>query len=606
MRSCSGPAYRLLLAALSCLCAVVVGTPVCAQGAPVAPPAILELEFTPTGYAQIAIWVEDAAGAFLATVALTDAVATRGIGNRPGASQMNSGFRWPYGRREGALPVWAHRRAAAEGATLFQRVIFQARRSEGLASRTSDDFSPDNYFCLSFDNSRSQKDALDAVSCASIFNSDKGRYLTPVDVAKSYAEPYEDTQSHAGRMQLLSLTSLYPPRRDLKSCAPGCYEHADVAHYADDARAVMPEIDAVTMATPKGGEPKRLIFLVPAQWLAGKYRACLEINVEGDYNPHYNNVLYPTPHSPAASWDSWALNYGYPYRGQPSLTYCAPVQLGLSGQVSSTADQPEGAITSWDTAASSYGQLASVTTMTDDPVKAPGSGADRLLLSGDGYRLKATIKPPLACKDNQPPSSVQDLALGPYPSPLHAHQWITLAFRAASDDVGVFRYEVRVSTDPITDEASFMRGQPAKSASVEAEELSVPAGTKSGETIHVDMGGLYAQTHYYVGVRAVDGCAQPSPISVAEISMPSRVFATVTPCFVATAAYGTPMAQEISALRRFRDRQLSSNVVGRAFVQLYCVVGPKLAAVIAKHEELRSITRGLLAPVVAWARVLSE
>src|SRR5687768_14262285 len=76
-------------------------------------PDLLSLEFVPTGRAQLAIWVERADGTFLRTVRLTEAVASRGIGNRPGASQMNSGFRWPYGRREGVLPVWATRRAQA-------------------------------------------------------------------------------------------------------------------------------------------------------------------------------------------------------------------------------------------------------------------------------------------------------------------------------------------------------------------------------------------------------------------------------------------------------------------------------------------------------------
>jgi hypothetical protein len=95
---------------------------------------IVEVHFTPTARAQIAIWVETADGTFLRTLRLTEATARRGIGNRPGALQMNSGFHWPYGRREGVLPVWAHRRVAAQEP--FPRVIFQNRASEGYASRT--------------------------------------------------------------------------------------------------------------------------------------------------------------------------------------------------------------------------------------------------------------------------------------------------------------------------------------------------------------------------------------------------------------------------------------------------------------------------------------
>src|SRR5687767_12505534 len=82
----------------------------------------LELTFTPIDRAQIAVWVERDDGTFMGTLALTYAVAKAGIGNRPGALQMNSGFRWPYGRREGVLPVWAHRRAAVKGAAQWKRV----------------------------------------------------------------------------------------------------------------------------------------------------------------------------------------------------------------------------------------------------------------------------------------------------------------------------------------------------------------------------------------------------------------------------------------------------------------------------------------------------
>src|SRR6185369_8213984 len=91
----------------------------------------LTLRFVPTAHAQFAVWATD--GDRFATLALTDATARRGIGNRPGAMQMNSGYRWPYGRRESVLPVWASARLAAGGAP-FRRVVFQARGSEGAAA----------------------------------------------------------------------------------------------------------------------------------------------------------------------------------------------------------------------------------------------------------------------------------------------------------------------------------------------------------------------------------------------------------------------------------------------------------------------------------------
>jgi len=567
---------------------------------------VIELRFTPTRFAQLAVWLESEDGERFATVRLTEAVARRGIGNRPGASQMNSGFHWPYGRREGVLPVWARRRASTPGASAWNRVIFQNRTTEGLASRTSADHSPDDYYCLSFDKARSSKDALDAVSCATQFSSDKGRFITEQDVSGGYAEPYENDDG-VGFMRPLSLESLYPPRLDVRRCAngeTGCLDHADVEHFAAHAREVMPEIDAVTMATAVGGVPQEIIFEVPAAWPAGAYRACVEANVEGDYNATWNETSFPTPRTPASTWDSWAMTFGYPYRGQPSVVYCADIELGGDEAMSFSVSEPTGTAGNWDMDNPTYGELRAMDAMTDDPVNAPGSGADRLLLMDGGDRLQVEVRPPRSCDGDQPPGAVDDFVIENHPDELHAHQFARLRFRAADDDHGVHRYDVRFSTDPI-DENTFMQATPAKQATVEAEELLVPTEAQAGEMIRVDMGGLVMATHYFVAVRATDSCAGVGPIRVAEVTTTERIFATVTPCFVATAAYGSPLASEIGALRRFRDRYLMTHAVGRALVDAYYTVGPELAGVIARDESLRSLARWAMTPVVAVARMLA-
>jgi len=569
---------------------------------------LLQLEFTPVGSAQVAIWVERASGEFVATVRLTEAVARRGLGNRPGASQFNSGFRWPYGRREGVLPVWATRRASAPGAKKFRRVIFQNRRSEGLASRTSNDFSQDDYYCLSFNRDRSSKEALDAVSCASVFSSDKGRFMTDADVARSYAEPYEPAGSREGTMRVLSADSLYPPRRDVSRCKDDCksLDHPDIDGYSAHALEVMPDIDAVTMATPVGGVRQRILFEVPTHWEAGDYRACVEVNVEGDYNGVFNDQTFPTPITPERDWDYWAVDFGYPYRGQPSVVYCAPMAIGRDQDARFTVDAAVGSAGTWSYEDPSFGELRPMEGMTDDPIGAPGSGADRLELQDDGSRLAVTVTPSLACDEDEPPGGVDHLASDRHPDKLNAHQWARLQFRAADDDHGIFRYEVRVSTSPITDDASFMAAMPAKQATIEAAELLVPSDGAAGELIRVDMGGLVQETHYFVAVRAMDGCAGKGPIRSTELTTPKREFATVTPCFVATAAWGTPLASEIGVLRGLRDRHLLSNAVGRAAVSAYYALGPTLADVIAEREGLRAAARALLIPVVELARWLQE
>ena len=597
-------ALTLLLTAAGVLClGLAVHGLAQAQELPERALALVELRFTPVRNAQVAIWLEKADGSFAGTVRLTEAVARRGIGNRPGASQMNSGFRWPYGRREGALPVWARRRADAPGARQFKRVIFQDRASEGLASRTSNDFSRDDYYCLSFDRTKSTKDALDAVSCASVFNSDKGRFVTEADVAGGYAEPYE-VAPKSGEMRKLSAISLYPPRRDVQRCEGVCNDHADVAALASHALDVMPEIDAVTMATPVGGEPQRILYQVPGHWEPGDYRACVEVNVEGDYNDVWNGNTQPTPTLPDRQWDSWAVGYGYAYRGQPSVVYCADITLGMEKTTSASVDEATGSAGSWSYEDDAYGTLMPMDGMTDDPVGSPGSGADRLELTGDGQRLEVVVKPSLSCMEDAAPGAVTQLELSRHPNERHAHQWVTLHFDAAGDDNGVFRYDVRVSTEPITDERSFMAAMPAKEATIDEAELRVPTEAAEGAAIEVDMGGLVAETHYFVGVRPMDDCAGVGPLAVAEITTPKRVFATVTPCFVATAAYGSPLAAEIAVLRELRDRYLMSHALGRALVSSYYAVGPAFADAIREHEGLRSAARFVLSPVVALAREL--
>lgn len=69
-------------------------------------------------------------------------------------------------------------------------------------------------------------------------------------------------------------------------------------------------------------------------------------------------------------------------------------------------------------------------------------------------------------------------------------------------------------------------------------------------------------------------------------------------CFIATAAYGSWMDPRVASLRAFRDEVLMRNAPGRAFVTAYYRVSPPLAELIARHEPLRALARGLLAPVV--------
>lgn len=73
-------------------------------------------------------------------------------------------------------------------------------------------------------------------------------------------------------------------------------------------------------------------------------------------------------------------------------------------------------------------------------------------------------------------------------------------------------------------------------------------------------------------------------------------------CFIATAAFGTPMADEVQVLRDFRDQVLLTHAPGRVFVAGYERLSPPLAAFIAERPRLRATTRAMLRPLVGLAR----
>jgi hypothetical protein len=72
-------------------------------------------------------------------------------------------------------------------------------------------------------------------------------------------------------------------------------------------------------------------------------------------------------------------------------------------------------------------------------------------------------------------------------------------------------------------------------------------------------------------------------------------------CFIATAAYGSPMEPHVMVLRHFRNKFLLTNTIGTWFVHTYYHFSPPFAQWISEHETARAIARAALWPAVWFA-----
>jgi uncharacterized delta-60 repeat protein len=72
-------------------------------------------------------------------------------------------------------------------------------------------------------------------------------------------------------------------------------------------------------------------------------------------------------------------------------------------------------------------------------------------------------------------------------------------------------------------------------------------------------------------------------------------------CFIATAAYGSPLHPNLDILRDFREKYLMPSQFGRKLVELYYRYSPIIANFIAKHKVLKVAVRVNLLPVIAFS-----
>lgn len=69
-------------------------------------------------------------------------------------------------------------------------------------------------------------------------------------------------------------------------------------------------------------------------------------------------------------------------------------------------------------------------------------------------------------------------------------------------------------------------------------------------------------------------------------------------CFIATAAFGSPMDPHVVVLREFRDRFLLTNTAGKSFVRLYYRYSPPIADFITIRDHFQALVRWALLPLI--------
>jgi hypothetical protein len=490
---------------------------------------------------QVVAWIETASGAYVDTIYITQQTGRYGIGNRPGRFDFNSGPSWPYGRRITVFPVWSHKHGIA-----FPQINYRNGDDKNL-SHPYTDSSRENHFCrpLQIDEAM-----WDAGTCSSIVYTDKGVF-SPA-------------------------SSGYPPRADLTP-APGM-DSPSVARYR-----ALNQFDAVSQATPALGTTTQISWPIPPDLATGDYALVMEVALEQDFNDSYSVARYPSPSSQEIPYS----DYGVPYRGQPSVVYRVPFQIADVETVAMT-DHYAG----YGDPTGADGALRPPdATITSD---LPNSGASRLLLTsrdGDLFRVRVTARPE---RDATPPGAPGAMVIADARAGA-----VTLEFAAPGGDgqVGTVRgYEVRylAGDTPIT-AANFNTANVAVFTGAIA-----PAGQPQVLTIK----DLLPETEYSVAVRAYDDCHNISAITTASFTTAARLPGEVDACFIATAAYGSLLANDVEMLRRFRDSMLSRTVLGQLAVETYYTFGPPVAGVVGESDLLRATARDALAPLVERVRQL--
>jgi uncharacterized repeat protein (TIGR02543 family) len=128
-----------------------------------------------------------------------------------------------------------------------------------------------------------------------------------------------------------------------------------------------------------------------------------------------------------------------------------------------------------------------------------------------------------------------------------------------------------------------------------------------GEIVSIQ--AIAASGYQFAGWAAPAGSLANANALATTFTMPAQnvivtatfqVTSTTGGCFIATAAYGSPAAEQLDVLREFRDGVLLESAAGSQFVALYYRLSPPIADFISGNSFLRTLVRELLVDPVVW------